>query len=62
MMTVTAWQPRSFKSSSHIRFCLECNPGPVEHSVSALFNNCLTLKNGCCIVFQWEDGEGDLEQ
>ena len=48
---VTEWQPRTFESCSHVRFCLEPNPGPVEHRVYVLLNDSLILKNGCCVAF-----------
>lgn len=61
-MRVTERQPRAFKSCSHIRFCLEPNPGPMEYSVYVVFNKFLTLMDGCCLAFQWEAGEGESGQ
>lgn len=61
-MRATEWQPRAFKSSSHVRFTLEPSPGPMEDSVYVLLNKCPILENGCCKALQWEAGEGESEQ
>lgn len=34
----------------------------VEHRVYVLFNEYLTLRNGCCLAFSWKAGEHESEE
>lgn len=47
VMGVTDWRPRAFKCCSNYGFVWS----PVEYSVYVLFNECLTLKDGCHTAF-----------